>query len=148
MKPLFRFLTVLLAGFVLAQGTAFAQANVRGRVSDSDGQPLAGVTVMIQGTTTGTSTAADGTWSLQAPKGSVLEFSSLGLTTVTRPYKGESRMDITMEEDTFYLEDVVVVGYGTAKKETLTAAVSVSFHQCLAGAGRQALRPVLRAGIR
>ena len=124
MKPLFRFLTVLLAGFVLAQGTAFAQANVRGRVSDSDGQPLAGVTVMIQGTSTGTSTAADGTWSLQAPKGSVLEFSSLGLTTVTRPYKGESRIDITMEEDTFYLEDVVVVGYGTAKKETLTAAVS------------------------
>ena len=124
MKPFFRFLTVLLASCLLAQGMAFAQTNVRGRVTDSAGQPLAGVTVMIQGTSVGTSTDADGNWSLQVPKGSVLEFASLGMTTVTRPWKGEPRIDISMGEDILYLEDVVVVGYGTAKKETLTAAVS------------------------
>ena len=78
---------------------------------------------MIQGTSVGTITGADGSWSLQVPEGAVLEFSSLGMTTVVRPYKGESRVDVTMDEDTFYLEDVVVVGYGTAKKETSMAAV-------------------------
>lgn len=124
MKPFFRFLILLMAGYVLAQGTAFAQTNVRGRVTDSDGQPLAGVTVMIKGTTVGTNTAADGTWSLQVPKGAVLEFVSLGMTPVTRPYQGETGIDVIMEEDILFLEDVVVVGYGTAKKETLTAAVS------------------------
>ena len=124
MKLFFRFLTLLLAGCILAQGIAFAQANVQGKVTDSEGHALPGVTVMIQGTSTGTSTGADGTWTLKVPQGSVLEFASLGMTTVTYPWKGESRVNITMAEDTFYLEDVVVVGYGTAKKETLTAAVS------------------------
>jgi len=124
MKPIFRHLTALLAGLVLIQGSVFAQKIVRGGVKDSNGQPLVGVTVMIQGTSVGTITGADGSWSLQVPEGAVLEFSSLGMTTVVRPYKGESRVDVTMDEDTLYLEDVVVVGYGTAKKETLTAAVS------------------------
>ena len=124
MKPIFRFLTLLLACGMLAQGTAFAQTNVQGRVTDSEGHALAGVTVMIQGTSTGTITAPDGSWTLRVPQGAVLEFASLGMTTVFHPWKGESRVNVTMNEDTLYLEDVVVVGYGTAKKETLTAAVS------------------------
>ena len=124
MKPVIRILCASLAALLLSQGLAFAQKTVRGGVRDSDGQPLAGVTVMVQGTTTGTITGADGSWTLSVPENAVLEFSSLGLTTVTRPYKGESRIDVVLQEDTFYLEDVVVVGYGTAKKETLTAAVS------------------------
>ncbi len=124
MKPIFRFLTLLLAGGILAQGIAFAQTNVQGRVTDSEGNALAGVTVMIQGTSTGTITGSDGSWNLRVPQGSVLEFASLGMTTVFHPWKGESRVNITMNEDTLYLEDVVVVGYGTARKETLTAAVS------------------------
>ena len=124
MKTIIRLMGALLAGLLLAQGVAFAQKTVTGGVTDSEGQPLAGVTVMIQGTQTGTITDADGSWSLRVPEGAVLEFSSLGLTTVTRTYKGENRINVTLQEDALYLDDVVVVGYGTAKKETLTAAVS------------------------
>ena len=63
-------MTLLLAALLLSQGMVFAQKTVRGGVADSDGKPLAGVTVMIQGTQTGTVTGADGSWSLSVPQGS------------------------------------------------------------------------------
>ena len=124
MKNFFRFVSSLLAGLLLLQGVVFAQTQVRGKVTDADGKPLAGVTVLVKGTTNGTMTANDGTWSLRVNQGDVLEFSCLGLATEERNYKGQQNLNVTLKEDALYLEDVVVVGYGTAKKETLTAAVS------------------------
>ena len=124
MKVLSRLLTSLVAGLFLLQGVAFAQTQVRGKVTDADGKPLAGVTVLVKGTTNGTMTASDGTYSLRVNQGDVLEFSCLGLATEERNYKGQQNLNVTLQEDALYLEDVVVVGYGTAKKETLTAAVS------------------------
>ena len=103
---------------------ALAQAVLAGRVTDQAGSPLAGVTVLVKGTTRGTMTGADGTYQLQARSGDVIEFSCLGLATQERTFDGHSRIDVTMQEDALFLEDVIVVGYGTAKKETLTAAVS------------------------
>ena len=124
MKSFIRLIVALLAGLFLVQAAAFAQAQVRGKVTDADGKPLAGVTVMVKGTTNGTMTAADGSYSLRAVEGDVIEFSCLGLSTVERTFDGRSAISVTLTEDALYLEDVVVVGYGTAKKETLTAAVS------------------------
>ena len=124
MKVLSRLLTSLAAGLFLLQGAAFAQTHVKGKVTDADGKPLAGVTVLVKGTTNGTMTASDGTYSLRVKQGDVLEFSCLGLATEERNYMGQQNLNVSMSEDALYLEDVVVVGYGTAKKETLTAAVS------------------------
>ena len=124
MNVLSRLLTSLVAGLFLLQGVAFAQTQVRGKVTDAEGKPLAGVTVLVKGTTNGTMTASDGTYSLRVKQGDVLEFSCLGLATEERNYRGQQSLNVTLQEDAIYLEDVVVVGYGTAKKEPLTAAVS------------------------
>ncbi len=118
----------LLASFILAlllfSEAAFGQVQLRGRVTDSSGAPLAGVTVLVKGTSHGTMTGADGSYVLTASQGDVIEFSCLGLATEERTFNGRSPINVTLQEDSLYLEDVVVVGYGTAKKETLTAAVS------------------------
>ncbi len=104
--------------------SAFAQGRISGKVTGTDGEPLAGVTVMVQGTRTGTVTDWDGSYSIQASKGDVLEFICLGMADVTRTVESDARIDVVMTEDTLYLEDVVVVGYGTQKKSSLTSAVS------------------------
>ena len=108
----------------LLQAGALAQTQLRGRVTDTSGAPLAGVTVLVKGTSHGTMTGADGSYVLTASQGDIIEFSCLGLATEERTFNGRSPINVTLQEDSLYLEDVVVVGYGTAKKETLTAAVS------------------------
>ncbi len=113
------FLTALLA-FALP---AFAQSSLSGRVTDQKGVPLPGVTVMVKGTTNGTITEPDGSYAFRASKGDVIVFSCLGLATQEHVFQGKP-INVQMAEDALYLDDVVVVGYGTAKKETLTAAVS------------------------
>ena len=123
MKHLLKLFVSLAAVWFLAQ-PAHAQVTLRGKVVDESGHPLAGVTVLVKGTSNGTMTATDGTYVLKASKGDVIEFSCLGLSTEERSFDGRSHINVTLREDALYLEDVVVVGYGTAKKETLTAAVS------------------------
>ena len=117
-----KFLIGLL--LLLIASSAFGQSRLRGTVTDASGAPIPGVTVLIQGTTRGTMTGNDGSYELAAAKGDIIEFSCLGLATEERSWNGRSPINVTMQEDAMYLEDVVVVGYGTAKKETLTAAVS------------------------
>jgi len=103
----------------------FAQVQVRGTVKDESGKPLAGITVMVTGTSNGTVTDASGSWALRAVKGDKLEFTCLGMATETREFNGKQAViNIVMKEDALYLDDVVVVGYGTQKKSSLTAAVS------------------------
>ena len=116
---------VLCSLAMLVSICSFAQNPLKGKVTDQTGQPVPGVAVMIQGTTTGTVTGADGSYSLSVKKGETVEFSCIGLTTVTKVYDGTNRsMDIQMNDDTTLLSETVVVGYGTQKKSSLTSAVS------------------------
>ena len=116
--------TILMVCIMLISAYASAQnIAVTGNVSDKTG-PLVGVTVVVQGTVSSTTTDLDGYYSITAPSSATLSFSSLGYKTIDVPVNGRARIDVIMEEDAITLEDVVVVGFGTQKKVNLTGAVS------------------------
>ena len=98
--------------------------KITGRVKDSTGETLPGVSVFIKGTTTGTSTDFDGNFTLEVEKGQILSFSFIGYSTKEVVYNGQLNFDIVLEEDSQVLADVVVVGYGVQKKESVTGSIS------------------------
>ncbi|HLT05903.1 MAG TPA: TonB-dependent receptor [Cyclobacteriaceae bacterium] len=100
-----------------------ANVAVSGKVVDNKGEPLPGVTVSVQGTTMGTATDLDGGYKLLVPPGSTLVFSFIGFETLTVPMDGRKVIDVVLLEDMTALDEVVVVGYGTQKKMTLTGSV-------------------------
>jgi TonB-linked SusC/RagA family outer membrane protein len=102
-----------------------ADVPVSGRVTGPDGAGLPGVTVLVRGTSVGTSTNTDGAFSLNAPEGSTLVFSFVGFTTQTTTVAaGGGAVNINLKEDTQKLNEVVVVGYGTQQRGSVTGAVS------------------------
>ncbi|NLB18204.1 MAG: TonB-dependent receptor [Syntrophomonadaceae bacterium] len=111
--------------FLLVASTSFAQPiKVTGKVTDkADGQPLIGATVLVAGTSTGTSTDLDGSFELTVPAGSQLEVSYLGYLAVN--VIAAPVLNIQMEEDQESLAEVVVTGYMTEKKADLTGSVAV-----------------------
>jgi TonB-linked SusC/RagA family outer membrane protein len=101
------------------------QRTVSGLVSDRTGSPLPGVTVVIKGTTTGTITDANGRYIFTSlPNNATLVFSFVGMRTQEITVGNQSIVDITLQEETIGIEEVVAVGYGTQSKVTLTGAVA------------------------
>ena len=92
-----------------------------GRVVDGNGEPLVGATVMIHGTSEGTTTDLDGNYSMSVADGDWVDALLIGYKTVSR--KAASRLDFVLEDDITQLEEVVVVGYGVQKKVNLTGSV-------------------------
>ncbi|MDO7873301.1 TonB-dependent receptor [Hymenobacter sp. ASUV-10] len=120
----------LLAGAPVG-GTAFAfsttarpAAPISGRVTDANGQGLPGVSVMVAGTTTGTSTNSEGQFTLDAPAGAVLSFSYVGYVTQSVTVGSEATINVQLQEDIQKLNEVVVVGYLTQDRQNVTSAVS------------------------
>ncbi|HVG13976.1 MAG TPA: TonB-dependent receptor, partial [Chitinophagaceae bacterium] len=99
--------------------------EINGRVVDKDNKPLGGVSVFVAGTRTGTSTKADGSFSLTVPDGSnvSLEISSVGYQTRTFAVANQTQITITLEEDVAGLNQIVVIGYGTVRKSDVTGSV-------------------------
>lgn len=117
---------LLLISFLLFQAILFAQNNttISGTVLDSQGQPLPGANVVLKGTTTGTQTDFDGNYSLDnVPGNGILVFSYIGYLTQELPINNRNSLDVTLQEDTQALDEVVVVGYGTQKKADLTGSI-------------------------
>lgn len=106
-----------VAFLLLISNVAFAQKNVSGVVTDAEGLPLPGVAVLIDGTSMGTVTGADGKYALTVKDGDALQFSFFGMRTVSVPIEGKSRIDITMEEDALRLDEVVVTATGMTRQE-------------------------------
>ena len=100
--------------------------TVSGVVYDSDGLPVIGAGVMVEGSLHGTVTDEDGRWTLELEDDNVtLEISSMGYQSQSVAVKGRSDFTVTLTSDTQYLDEVVVVGYGTQKKVNLTGSVSM-----------------------
>lgn len=113
-------LVLLLAGAQMLS----AQIRVTGRVTDAaDGSGLIGVTVREKGGTAGTSTDVDGNFTITAGTDATLQFTYTGYALKEVPVEGRTILNVTLGEDPFTLEQVVVVGYGTQKKSDLTGAV-------------------------
>src|SRR5690606_9771968 len=100
------------------------QESVSGTVSDTAGIPLPGVTVLVKGTTVGTSTDENGAFTIQANENDVLVFSMVGFATQEVPVSMGGAMSITLQQDAQQLDEVVVVGYGTQKKAVVSGAVA------------------------
>lgn len=127
-------LMMLLAGTLSFSATAAAsesgllpeaaaqQQLVKGTIVDVNGNPIPGASVMVPGSTTGTVTQIDGTFSLNIAEGTTVEVGCLGYTTVK--VNAKNGMKVVLKEDALMLSDVVVVGYGTQKKANLTGAVA------------------------
>ena len=114
MRKLKLFLAVLS---MFAVSFANAQnITVKGTVTDQSGAPLIGAYVLLQGSTQGTSTDVDGNYEISAPSNGILVFSLVGMKDVVMPINGKAQINVTMEEDSEMLEDVIVVGYGSARK--------------------------------
>ena len=103
-----------------AQGTI----TVTGTVTDDSEQPVIGASVMVKGSTIGVPTDLDGKYSIDVPADAVLEFSSVGLTTADIPVNSRAVINVVLHTDNTFLESVVVVGYGTQKKGSISGAVS------------------------
>ncbi|SFG40542.1 SusC/RagA family TonB-linked outer membrane protein [Pontibacter chinhatensis] len=96
-----------------------------GKVVSSNGEALPGVTVVLKGTSLGTSTDAGGNYTLSVPdKPGTLVFSFIGMVTQEVPVNGPGTINVTLADDAKALEEVVVIGYGTVKKSSVTAAVT------------------------
>jgi TonB-dependent SusC/RagA subfamily outer membrane receptor len=113
---------LLLTGFCLP---SFAQNRLlSGTVTDPDGKALVGASITVKNSQVGTSTDADGKFSVNVPgSNAVLIVTSVGFTTQEVPVNGRSAIDIRMAQDATALKDVVVVGYGVQRKKSLTGAV-------------------------
>ena len=113
-------LMTCFVGSVTAQG----QSMVKGTVTDSNGEPLIGVSILVKGTTNGVVSDINGGYSISAGASDVIQFSYVGYTTQEIQVGNNKILNVTLEEDTKRLDEVVVVGYGTQKKVNLTGAVS------------------------
>ena len=100
------------------------EKTVSGIVSDNNGQPLPGANILIQGTTKGVQTDFDGKYSIAVNQGAVLVVSYIGMTTKKVTVGINSTINIVLNEDAASLDEVVVVGYGSQTKESLTGSVS------------------------
>ena len=124
-----RFLSIFASLLLLSAAVLSAQTNprtitVRGTVLDEDGVAIPMAAVQVKGTTTGTVSDVNGSWSVRVPAGSTLVISSIGYSEQERRFSQAATWDVTLEEDAEMLQDAVVVGYGVQKKESVLGAIS------------------------
>lgn len=122
--------------------------QVSGRVTDAAGEPLIGATVVVVGTTTGTTTDIDGNYAINAPAAGQLKFSYIGYAEQTVEIGTQSVINITLQDDSQVLKDVVVIGYGTMEKKSVTSSItSIKGDDLTAGMGGSTIATVLQGKV-
>lgn len=137
---------LLLSGFVLLSIITLAQRTITGKITDDKGNPVANVSVIVKGTTTGTTSNPDGTYSLTVPANArALIFSSVDMTTQEKQIGTLAVIDVSLRAEDRTLAEVVVTGYGTARRRDVSGNIATvkgatvankpiqSFEQALAG---------------
>lgn len=110
---------------LLMSVVAFAQNQIKGHVADATGEPIIGANVTVKGTTTGTITDIDGNFTLEVGStDGTLVVSFIGYKSVEAKMNGTAPINVVLQEDTETLDEVVVVGYGTQNRKSLTGAIS------------------------
>ena len=120
---MFKVLLTLVVGLFLSVGAFAQQIAVKGIVKDTAGEPVIGANVLVKGTTNGTITDFDGNFQLSANKGDIIVISFIGFTSQELPATAEL-MNVVLKDDSEMLSEVVVIGYGVAKKNDLTGSVT------------------------
>ena len=111
--------------FLLGSLAGFAQNTITGRVTDSDGSGIPGVTVSVKGTRTATQTSSDGSYSITAPNNAnTLVFSSIGFASQEIAINSRASLNLVLSSTSAQLNEVVVVAYGTLRKSDLTSAIT------------------------
>ena len=142
----FVFCLVLTASALSSQ--AQSRNQVSGKVTDTAGEPLIGATVVVVGTTTGTTTGIDGSYTINAAADSQLKFSFIGYAEQTVNVGARSVIDIVMEDDSQVLKDVVVIGYGTMEKKSVTSSItSIKGDDLTAGMGGSTIATALQGKV-
>ena len=122
----YSFLCMLLIMCMLLPAKVFAQSGtITGTVVDETGMTVIGATVMVKGTNDGTITDMDGNFSLEGKVGTTLVVSYVGYATLEVKINKLTGNNLVLKEDSEVLEEVVVVGMGTQKRNTITAAVAL-----------------------
>ena len=124
MKTKFSGILTLLLAFVV-QLTFAQEKTISGTVLDNTGLPLPGATVLVKGTSSGTSTDFDGKYSIKASQGATLVFSFVGYISSEVAVTASNTINVTMQEDATSLDEVVVVAFGTTTKEAFTGSAGV-----------------------
>ncbi len=121
--------------------------SISGKVTDENGEGLPGASIVVQGTSSGTTTDLEGNYSLIVPENAKLEISYVGYTTEYVTVMSQSVIDVQLQLDAAQLEEVVVVGYGTVKKKDLTGAVAQIDAQKIANQSPNSVTDILRANV-
>ena len=142
-----RLITTLLV--LLTIGVqAFAQSAVSGKVTDEAGEPCVGANVLIKGTMTGTMTDLDGNYSLtDVRKGAILVFSSIGYTSQEVRLGSSSVVNVVLKSDADFLNEVVIVGYGTAKRKDLTGSLTQIDNKLIASQNSSSATKALEGAV-
>ena len=144
LRKLFAVLSLLL----VAGGFAYAQHKISGKVTDAQGEGLVGVSILVKGTSSGTVTNSDGSWTLGAVKdGATLVFSSIGFVSQEVAVDGRSVINLQLEEDHLFLDETVVVGYATMKKRDLIGSVDAVGSQAISNRAVSNLTRALQGEI-